>query len=201
MPVMALTVTWAATLTLPSRSSVLAVMNSVANFAQHRYPPTAEAYWDDGVYHLGVIALYNVSHDTDVLADTETFGVYNTWVLDRGGSGNRHSRLAAEQSGTESYYASPEVIKIIDTREELSTQTTASFGTVTSGAYFSVDSQFMALPAFALLGKLDDEGRYFGRMLGLFNDNKPRWGYLTQRRGFISERGNSSAVPGAACRV
>ena len=87
-PVMALTVTWAATLTLPSRSSVLAVMNSVANFAQHRYPPTAEAYWDDGVYHLGVIALYNVSHDTDVLADTETFGVYNTW-------GARHGAEAA----------------------------------------------------------------------------------------------------------
>jgi unsaturated rhamnogalacturonyl hydrolase len=161
---------WAATLALPSKSEVLAVMRKVADYAQSKYPANAEAYWEDGVYHIGMMTLDNVS--ADILAYTETFGDYNNWRLDRGGSGNRHNRLAAGQSWIEAYLASPAAVKIDDTRTEIAAQTASSLATVTSGAYFSVDSQFMALPAFAMLGSLDNNNSYFVRLYDLFNYNK-----------------------------
>jgi rhamnogalacturonyl hydrolase YesR len=163
---------WAATLALPSKSEVLAVMQKVADYAQTRYPANTEAYWDDGVYHIGMMALDNVANDDAVLAYTETFGDYNNWKLDRGGSGNRHNRLAAGQSWLEAYFAAPEAVKIDDTRTEIAAQTSLSLATVTSGAYFSVDSQFMALPAFAMLGALDNNTSYFDRLYELFSYNK-----------------------------
>jgi rhamnogalacturonyl hydrolase YesR len=165
---------WAATLTLPSKSEVLAVMNKVADYAQRQYPANAEAYWEKGVYHIGMMGLSHMSNDDDVLAYTEMFGDYNTWVLDRGkvGNGNRHNRLAAGQSWIEAYHASPEVIKIDDTLKEIATQTSLALEVVTSGAYHTVDSQFMGLPAFAMSGKLDDEDRYFDRLYELFDHTK-----------------------------
>jgi unsaturated rhamnogalacturonyl hydrolase len=163
---------WAATPTLPSKGEVLAVMKKVADYAHSRYPANTDAYWDDGVYHIGMMALDNVANDDDVLAYTETFGDYNNWKLDRGGSGNRHNRLAAGQSWLETYFASPEAVKIDDTRTEIAAQTSVSLATVTSGAYFSVDSQFMALPAFAMLGALDNNTSYFDRLYELFYYNK-----------------------------
>jgi unsaturated rhamnogalacturonyl hydrolase len=163
---------WAATLALPSKSEVLAVIKKVADYAQSRYPANTDAYWDDGVYHIGMMALDKVANDDEVLAYTETFGDYNNWKLDRGGSGNRHNRLAAGQSWMEAYLASPAAVKINDTRTEIAAQTSLSLATVTSGAYFSVDSQFMALPAFAMLGALDNNSSYFDRMYELFYYNK-----------------------------
>ena len=108
---------------LPSRSDVLAVMKRVADYAQSQYPANAQAYWDDGVYHIGMMAFYNVSNDDDILAYTETFGEYNNWILDRGGSGNRHNRLAAGQSWIEAYLAGSPVAEIDDTRREIAAQT------------------------------------------------------------------------------
>jgi rhamnogalacturonyl hydrolase YesR len=163
---------WAATLALPSKSEVLAVMRNVADYAHSKYPASAQAYWEDGVHHIGMMAFYNVANDDDILAYTETFGDYNNWRLDQGGSGNRHNRLAAGQSWMEAYLASPAAVKIDDTRREIAAQTSLSLATVKSGAYFSVDSQFMALPAFAMLGSLDNNTSYFDRMYGLFNYNK-----------------------------
>jgi rhamnogalacturonyl hydrolase YesR len=168
-------VAWAATLNLPSKSEVLAVMKKVADFAQTRYPANAQAYWDDGVYHIGMMAYYNVSNDDDTLAYTEAFGEYNNWILDWGGSGNRHNRLAAGQSWIEAYLAGSPVAEVDDTRTEIAAQTSASLEAVTSKtpkSYFSVDSQFMALPAFAMLGALDNNSSYFDRLYELFYYNK-----------------------------
>jgi unsaturated rhamnogalacturonyl hydrolase len=165
-----------ATAKLPSKSEVLAVMNLVAHDAQHRYPANAEAYWDDGVYHVGMMALYRASNSADVLAYTETFGDYNNWTLDRDViAANRHNRLAAGQSWIAAHGASS-IADIDDTRAEIAAQTSMSLAAVTSGAYFAVDSQFMALPAFAMLGKLDDNSRYFDRLYELFNYNKTTLG-------------------------
>jgi hypothetical protein len=111
---------------LPSRSDVLAVMKRVADYAQSQYPANAQAYWDDGVYHIGMMAFYNVSNDDDILDYTETFGEYNNWTLARGGvSGNRHNRLAAGQSWIEAYLAGlpTPVAEIDDTRSEIAAQT------------------------------------------------------------------------------
>ena len=161
---------------LPSKSEVLAVMNLVADYARHRYPANVEAYWDDGVYHVGMMSLYKASRSADVLAYTEMFGDYNNWILDRGViAANRHNRLAAGQSWIAAYDASP-IADIDDTRAEIAAQTSMSLAAVTSGAYFAVDSQFMALPAFAMLGKLDDNSRYFDRLYELFNYNKTTLG-------------------------
>jgi unsaturated rhamnogalacturonyl hydrolase len=167
---------WAATLTLPSKGDVLAVMTKVADYARSRYPATALASWDDGVYHIGMMAFYNVSHDADALAYTETFGDYNGWILYEGGIGNNHNRLAAGQSWIEAYLASREAVKINDTRTEIAAQTSSPLKDVTSGAYFSVDSQFMALPAFAMLGALDNNSSYFDRLYELFTYNKTTLG-------------------------
>jgi hypothetical protein len=60
----------AAASNLPSRSDALAVMKRVADYAQSQYRANARAYWDDGVYHIGMMAFYNVSNDEDVLAYT-----------------------------------------------------------------------------------------------------------------------------------
>jgi hypothetical protein len=57
---------WAATLTLQSKGEVLAVMKKVADHAQSRYPANTEAFWDDGVYHIGMMALDNVANDNAV---------------------------------------------------------------------------------------------------------------------------------------
>ena len=126
------------------------------------------------------MALYSVSHDADVLAYTETFGDSNYRILDRDGSGNRHNRLAAGQSWIEAYQASPEAIKISDTRNEIAAQTSLSLATVTSTAYFAVDAQFMALPAFAMLAKLDTNNNYLDnyldRLYALFTYNKTTLG-------------------------
>jgi hypothetical protein len=186
---------------LPSKSEVLAVMNLVADYARHRYPANVEAYWDDGVYHVGMMALYKASRSADVLAYTEMFGDYNNWILDRGViAANRHNRLAAGQSWIAAYGASP-AADIDDTRAEIAAQTSMSLAAVTSGAYFAVDSQFMALPAFAMLGKLDDNSRYFDRLYELFNyannahtkQNTTRvYGKLTQRFGETSGENKSS---------
>jgi unsaturated rhamnogalacturonyl hydrolase len=127
-----------------------------------------------------MMAFYNVSNDHDTLAYTETFGEYNNWTLDRGGSGNGHNRLAAGQSWIEAYLADSPFAEINDTRSEIADQTSKSLDVVTSCvpscAYFSVDSQFMALPAFAMLGALDNNNRYFNRMYELFNYNKTTLG-------------------------
>ena len=167
---------WAATLTLPSQSEVLAVLTKVAGYAQQHYPADAEAYWEKGVYHIGLMGLDSVSDDDAVLAYAEQFGDYNGWVLDRGGSGNRHNRLAAGQSWLEAYQASPEAIRIDDTLKEVAAQTSASLATVTSSAYFAVDAQFMALPSFAMVGKLSNNPRYFDRLYALFTYNKTTLG-------------------------
>ena len=74
---------WAASDQLPSKSEVLAVTRLVAEHARQRYPTNVEAYWDDGVYHIGWMALYEVTKRADVLAYTTAFGNYNNWVLDR----------------------------------------------------------------------------------------------------------------------
>jgi rhamnogalacturonyl hydrolase YesR len=169
---------WAATLPLPSKSNVLAVMQKVAEYAQNTYRVDVPAYWDDGVYHIGMMAFYNVSQDADALIYTETFGQYNDWELARDGSGNRHNRLAAGQSWIEAHYASPADVDLTDTRAEIAQQTASSLADVirrageTAGAYFSVDSQFMGLPTFAKLGKLDENPQYFTRMYELFNHTK-----------------------------
>ncbi len=118
----------------------------------------------------------HVSHHDDVFAYTDRFGDFNNWVLDRNFSGNRHHRLAAGQSWIEAYQASPEGIKIDDTLKEIAAQTAATLGTVTSNAYFAVDSQFMALPAFAMVGKLDNNPSYFARLYKLFHYNKTTLG-------------------------
>jgi rhamnogalacturonyl hydrolase YesR len=186
---------WAATLTLPSRSEVLAVMKKVADYAQDQYPATAEAYWDDGVYHIGMMAFYNVSHDAGVLAYIETFGDHNSWVLDRGGSGNRHNRLAAGQSWIEAYLTGSPIADVDDTQTEIVAQTSASLATVTSSAYFSVDSQFMALPAFAMLGKLDTNNSYFDRLYELFDYNKTTLG-LYDTTAHLYYRDTSYMYPG-----
>jgi len=165
----------AANANLPSRSEVLAVMNLAADYAQHRFPATVDAFWDDGVYQIGMMALYDVTQSDEVLAYTERFGSYNNWILDRGGTGNRHNRLAAGQSWIAAHDRSS-VADIEDTRAEVAAQTVASLAAVTSGAYFSVDSQFMALPAFAMLGKLDGNTGYFGRLYDLFDYNKTTLG-------------------------
>jgi rhamnogalacturonyl hydrolase YesR len=47
-----------------------------------------------------------------------------------------------------------------------------SLAEATSSAYFAVDSQFMALPAFAMLARLDNDSRYLGRLHELFRHNK-----------------------------
>ena len=166
----------AATANLPSKGEVLAVMNLVADYAQHRYPANVEAYWDDGVYHIGMMALYDATRSADVLAYTETFGDYNNWILDRGViAANRHNRLAAAQSWIAAHGASPSA-DINDTRAEIAGQTALSLVAVTSSAYFAVDSQFMALPAFAMMGKLDNNNRYFDRLYELFNYNRTTLG-------------------------
>ena len=166
----------AATASLPSKSEVLAVMNVVADYARHRYPANAEAYWDDGVFHIGMMALYGASKSADALAYTETFGDFNNWTLDRDViAANRHNRLAAGQSWIAAHGVSP-IADIDDTRAEVAAQTSLSLATVTSSAYFAVDSQFMALPAFAMLGKLDNNNSYFDRMYELFNYNKTTLG-------------------------
>jgi unsaturated rhamnogalacturonyl hydrolase len=173
---------WAATLNLPSKGEVLAVMKKVADYAQSRYPANSEAFWDDGVYHIGMMALYNVSNDDNILAYTETFGEYNSWILVRRGIGNNHNRLAAGQSWIEAYLAGSAVAEIDDTRREIAAQTSSSLKDVTYNAspkaYFSVDSQFMGLPAFAMLGKLDNNSNsgYFDRMYELFYYNKTTLG-------------------------
>ncbi|HEY7493837.1 MAG TPA: glycoside hydrolase family 88 protein [Candidatus Tectomicrobia bacterium] len=159
-------------------------MHKVADYAQSQYPANVKAYWDDGVYHIGMMALYNVSHDDNALAYTETFGAYNHWKLARDGSGNKHNRLAAGQSWIEAYQVSPEVANINDTRAEIAAQTSASLADVTHDptfsppldSYFAVDSQFMALPAFAKLGKLDNNNSYFERMYELFHYTKTTLG-------------------------
>lgn len=166
----------AATTTLPSKSEVLAVMSLVADYAQTHYPANVEAYWDDGVYHIGMMALFDASKSGDILAFTETFGDHNDWILDRGVlAANRHNRLAAAQSWIAAHGASP-VADIDDTRAEIAAQTALSLAEVTSGAYFAVDSQFMALPAFAMMGKLDSNDSYFDRLYELFNYNKSTLG-------------------------
>jgi rhamnogalacturonyl hydrolase YesR len=161
---------------LPSKSEVLAVTKLVADYAQHRYPASVEAYWDDGVYHIGRMALYDLTRSAEVLAYTEAFGNYNKWILDRGVlEANRHNRLAAAQSWIAAHRASP-IADLADTRAEISAQASLALATVTASAYFSVDSQFMALPAFAMLGKLDSNDGYFGRMYQLFSHTKTTLG-------------------------
>ena len=165
-----------ATPLLPSKSEVKAVMSLVADYAQTRYPANVEAYWDGGVYHIGMMALFDASKSGVALGYTETFGNYNGWILDRGViAANRHNRLAAAQSWIAAHAASP-VAHIADTRAEIADQTALSLAEVTSSAYFSVDSQFMALPAFAMMGKLDHNDSYFDRLYELFNYTKSTLG-------------------------
>jgi len=161
---------------LPSRSEVLSVMKLAADYAEHRYPANVEAYWDHGVYHIGMMALYDATKDANALAYTEKFGQYNGWALDRGVvAANRHNRLAAGQSWIAASIFSSRA-DITDTRQEIATQTSLSLAEVTSSAYFAVDAQFMALPAFAMLGRLDGNAGYFNRLHELFNYNKATLG-------------------------
>src|SRR5262245_60231427 len=109
--------------TLPSKSEVLAVTRLAADYARRRYPANVEAYWDHGVYPIGLMALYDVTRDANVLAYTEKFGQYNGWILDRGVvAANRHNRLAAAQSwiAASGFSSSAD---ITDTRQEIATQT------------------------------------------------------------------------------
>jgi unsaturated rhamnogalacturonyl hydrolase len=166
----------AASTTLPSPSTVLSVMNRVADFAQDRYTPNTNAFWDDGVYHIGLMAYYNVSHDPNTLMYVDRFGDFNQWLLDRGGSGNRHNRLAAGQAWIDSYRVQPEILKVNDTLTEVAAQTVASLSTITAGAYFTVDSQFMALPTFAMIWSLFPQPAYLDRMQDLFQYTKTTLG-------------------------
>jgi len=165
----------AANARLPSRSQVLATTNLVADYARRHYPANVEAYWEHGVYHIGMMAFYDVTGRDDALAYTIAFGEYNDWILDRGGTANRHNRLAAGQSWIAAHAVSS-AAAIDDTRAEVAAQTSSSLAAVTSGAYFAVDAQFMALPAFSMLGKLDVNQRYFNRLHELFNYNKTTLG-------------------------
>ena len=179
---------WAAPPNLPSQSNVLAVMNKVAEYAQRHYSVHVAAHWDDGVYHMGMMALHHISDDTQAFAYTETFGDYNNWTLVQGGSpynqcgvrtslGNRHNRLAAAQSWLEASQTSPELVDLNDTYRELDQQTyVLSLADVTSEAYFAVDAQFMALPAFVKVGALKRDNGYFDRMYELFHYTKTRLG-------------------------
>src|SRR5262245_47855335 len=84
---------------LPSKSEVVTVMRLAADYAQRRYAPDVEAYWDDGVYHIGMLALHDTTQSSGALAYTERFGQYNGWILNRdGAAANRHNRLAAAQA-------------------------------------------------------------------------------------------------------
>jgi rhamnogalacturonyl hydrolase YesR len=160
---------------LPSRSEVVAVMNLVAEQARRTFPASVDAYWDDGVYHIGLMALHGVTHDPALLAYTVSFGRYNGWTLDRGGTANLHNRLAAAQSWI-SASSTASAANLTDVRTEIAAQTSASLNRVTSDSYFAVDAQFMALPAFAMLGKRDGKPAYFSRLHELFDYNKSTLG-------------------------
>jgi len=165
----------AASAPLPSRTAVLSTLNLVADYARRQYPANTEAYWDHGVYHIGMMALYDITRRSDALAYTTTFGDYNGWMLDRGGTANLHNRLAAGQSWIAARAATPRAA-IDDTRTEVAAQTAASLAAVTSAAYFAVDAQFMALPAFAMLDKLDDNTSYGNRLHDLYTYNRTTLG-------------------------
>ena len=83
------------------------------------------------------------------------------------------SRL--DKAGSLAHAATPRAA-IDDTRNEVAAQTAASLAAVTSAAYFAVDAQFMALPAFAMLGKLDGNTSYFNRLHELYTYNKTTLG-------------------------
>jgi unsaturated rhamnogalacturonyl hydrolase len=159
---------WAGNTDLPSKSEVLPVMNNVATYARNNYPPDC-AKFANGVLHIGNMAFYSVNIDANVLAYTEDYGNYNNWIVCR--TANRHNRLAGPQAWISADDVSP-VADITDTRAEIADQTSLSLATITNGAYFSVDSQFMALPAFAMLGKRDNNNSYFTRMKDLWNYTK-----------------------------
>ena len=126
------------------------------------------------------------------MAYTTAFGDFNGWILDRGGTANLHNRLAAGQSWLVAHAATPQAA-IDDTRNEVAAQTAASLAAVTSATYFAVDAQFMALPAFAMLGKLDSNTRYFHRIHQLYTYNKVTLGlYDTTARLYY--RGDTSYI-------
>jgi len=98
-------------------------------------------------------------------------------MLDRGvTAANAHNRLAAAQSWISAHGAAPSVASIADVRAEIAAQTSKRLSDLTSDAYFAVDSQFMALPAFAMLGKLDNNDACFNRLYELFYYTKTTLG-------------------------
>jgi len=161
---------------LMSQREVLAVTQRVSLYARGQYAPQVEAFWEDGVYHIGQSAAYTLTDNVLMLTYTEKFGNFNQWQLDRAGSGNNHNRLVASQSWMDTWAVVPTVASLTDTRAEILQQTTDSLATVTTGAYHSVDSQFMALPAFARLGAIDNTTVYHERMYELFAHTKTTLG-------------------------
>ena len=154
----------AASATLPSRTAVLSTLNLVADYARRQYPANTEAYWDHGVYHIGMMALYDITRRSDALAYTTAFGDYNGWMLDRGGTANLHNRLAAGQSWIAAHAATPRAA-IDDTRTEVAAQTAASLAAVTSAAAKGV-SNSSALITFCVPGDTDLRVHGFATLSG-----------------------------------
>jgi rhamnogalacturonyl hydrolase YesR len=166
---------------LPSRDVVLASLRLANDYFAAKWPdPTAlllggraSNLWTRAVYYEGLMGLYGV--ETDMTKKTSYYDYAVRWAsspahpwLVTGGATYDPNFQACGQTYLDLYKIDPQPVRIANTQSQLAAMVT---GQVTN-TWTWIDAVQMSMPAFAKLGVILADTRYFDAMWALYNDTR-----------------------------
>jgi rhamnogalacturonyl hydrolase YesR len=149
---------------LPSKSEVIETMVLV-NDHWILNNGLGDADWDPAVYYTGNMSFYQLYPDDYYLDRALQWANSRSWNLE----GNRHNKLCAGQTYINLYSIQPIESRIASTRSEINYQIDYE----EDDLWFAVDANYMAMPTFAWMAKLDgDDPVMYEMMWALHHHNK-----------------------------
>ncbi len=163
---------------LPLKGEILAAMRRANDYFMAKWPDPGEAIvtdqtrpsniWTRAVYYEGLMALDAVDHDADLVDYAVRWGESHAWGLRNGPSTRSADDQCAGQTYIELYRMNPEPQRIADIGSSLDAMV-ASSGVAD---WTWIDAIQMAMPAFAKLGALRADGKYFDKAYALYANTK-----------------------------
>eukprot|EP00730_Choanoeca_flexa_P004509 TRINITY_DN11716_c0_g2_i5.p1 TRINITY_DN11716_c0_g2~~TRINITY_DN11716_c0_g2_i5.p1 ORF type:complete len:367 (+),score=54.67 TRINITY_DN11716_c0_g2_i5:31-1101(+) len=167
---------------LPSQSSILSDMDSANSYFMHN-TPLPQCGWTGGVYAVGNRAHYAFSRNQTYLQSALAWGDHYSWQ-----TCNYPKTLSYNDSAD--YYCCVQTygeLQLITQNETYTSNSQKVLSEVVNRPgvddWWWVDSVFMGLTSFSVLGNITQESGYFDKLYALFHD-------MADRRGLWSPEDN-----------
>lgn len=185
-------------LTLPSKSEVINDAIRVNSLWQSdRAATVLDKLWYSGVYHAGNMLFYSIYPQKSYLDYSKSWATNNAWGIATHATADADS-YAAGQTYIDLYNldAVKEPSKISGIKARIDSKLSDS----QSAEWWWIDAMYMAMPAYARMGKLTGDKKYYEKMFNLFKNCRDTLlvsgstGLWTE--ALKSQYGNGPIIPG-----